>query len=82
MNISFDQTEPIVDRILGDRYSDEMFYEVHQAFTYLLDSEPTIPESAYDNICRSLANTYRYAVKNTCERITYNANSIKRELSN
>ena len=81
MSIRFDQTEPIVDRVLGDRYSDEMFYEVHQSFTYLLYAEPTIPESAYDNIVRSLANTYHCGVAKACERIATSATNVKHDLA-
>ena len=82
MKFSFDYTEPIVDHALGDRVSDNLFFEVHQAFTYLLNAEPTIPESTYDNIVRSLANAYRYGARDACERISNGIAETKHNLVN
>lgn len=82
MRYSFDETEPIIDRAIGDHFSPETFFEVHQAFTYLLDAEPTIPESAYDNIVRSLATVHRYAVAETCKRVTASVTDVLRDLAN
>ena len=82
MKFSFDYTEPIVDHALGDRVSDNLFFEVHQAFNYLLNAEPTIPESTYDNIVRSLANAYRWGVVKACERIATSTTDVKHDLAN
>lgn len=82
MKFTFDYTEDIVDRALGKRCPDRVFYEVHELFTNLLNSGVTIPEDAYDGIVRSLANAYRYGARDACERISNGIAETKHNLVN